>query len=325
MELVLAPQAAPFTLELAPIAASDQNPAKIYIASLPSPESRRTMRTALETLAAILTSGAVNADSLPWHLLRVGHTQALRAALLERYAPRQVNKCLSALRGVLAAAEALELMDANDFRRATNLKGAKVSGELQGRALSPGELRALFVACADGTALGARDAALLAILYLGGAARRSEAVALDTGDYDPLTGKITHRHGKGNKHRFDYLAGGAKSAVEAWLELRPDFDGPLLLPVAKGGAIEFRRLSDRAVYKALQTRGAKAGVAAFTPHDIRRTAISDYLDAGVDIATVARKAGHSSVDQTARYDRRDERAVAAGSERLHVPYAGPKS
>jgi integrase len=48
----------------------------------------------------------------------------------------------------------------------------------RGRALSSGELRALFEACADGTKAGVRDAALLAILYAGGL-RRSEAVSLE--------------------------------------------------------------------------------------------------------------------------------------------------
>ncbi|MBW3636655.1 MAG: site-specific integrase [Armatimonadetes bacterium] len=322
MQLALAPEQNPFTLELAPVAALDQNPFRVYLASLPSPQSRRTMTAALESLAKILTSGALNADTLPWGQLRAQHTQALRATLMQTMEPRSVNNRLSALRGVLNAAESLGQMSAEELRRALAIKNVQPSGELRGRSLSPGELRALFGACNDGTARGARDAALLAILYMGGAARRSEAVALDVSDYDPQTGKITHRHGKGNKHRFDYLAGGAKAAVDAWLRVRPDFDGPLLLPVEYGGAISIRRLSDHAVYKALAARAEKAGVAEFTPHDVRRTAISDYLDAGVDIATVAKKAGHASVEQTARYDRRDERAIAAGSERLHVPYFG---
>jgi len=41
---------------------------------------------------------------MPWHLLRVQHTQALRSELADRYAASTANKMLAALRGALRAA-----------------------------------------------------------------------------------------------------------------------------------------------------------------------------------------------------------------------------
>ncbi|MGB7520435.1 MAG: site-specific integrase, partial [Spirulinaceae cyanobacterium] len=149
-----------------------------------------------------------------------------------------------------------------------------------------------------------RDMALIAILR-GGGLRRAEVVKLELTDFNPRTGAVEVRQGKGGKSRMVYLPEVAVQLVIKWLSIRGRKSGALLCPV-RGGKIEIRHLSADAVGKTLQRLGKKAGLASFSAHDFRRTFCSDLLDLGADIVTVQKLAGHASPATTAIYDRRGE-------------------
>ena len=302
-------------LEVAP---SHAAPAVAYLAGL-APGSRRTQSRALETLAELATGGSMDARALPWHALTPAHTAALRELLAERYAPATANRHLAALRGVLREAWRLGLMPAEAYQRARDVKDVRGSRLPAGRSLQAGEVRALFAACGQ-DAGGARDAALLGLLY-GCGLRRAEAADLELADYNRETGELVVR-GKGNRERVAHLVNGTRAAVEAWLAHRGDAPGALLCPVSRAGRVTVRPLTPQGVRAALRARGKAAGVAAFSPHDCRRSFVGDLLDAGADIATVQRLAGHASPSTTSRYDRRPEAVKRRAVELLHVPYIG---
>jgi integrase/recombinase XerC len=246
---------------------------------------------------------------------------ALRTRLAETYAPATGNRILTAVRGVLAECWELGYLASEPQRRVRTIPPIRGYRLPKGRMLSADELARLFAVCAqDQRPTGRRDAALLAWLC-GAGLRRSELVHLDVGDYDPVSGALTVRHGQGNKDRRLFAGHGTAEARREWLTIRDQAPGPMFVAISKSGRLLPRRLSDKAVTWILQDRATAAGIAtAFSPHDLRRTWISTLLDAGADLATVADLAGHATITTTAKYDRRGEAAKRQAAALLTVPF-----
>lgn len=303
----------------------DRNPAAVYLASLTSAAGRRTQQQALGILAHLVSNGAADCFTTPWHQLRYQHAVALRAQLVARYAPATVNKFLSALRGVLKQAWRLELIAAEDYQRAIDLPPAVGSRLPAGRAARPNEIYRLLSVCQeDSTPAGARDAAMIALM-VGCGFRRDEMPHLlfenFHADADAGEGLITVI-GKRQKERDLPVVNGAYDALADWLEVRGDAPGPIFFPIDKAGHLKTHSMTNQAVYNMLKKRLDQARIQALSPHDLRRTFISDLLDAGADIATVARLAGHANIQTTMRYDRRPEETKRKAARLLHVPYHG---
>lgn len=351
-------QSNPDALALVDLGALGSNPAAVYLAGLSKGPAQRVQRHALGVVTDLLTPEQFSPPErpprpgskatleerasydrakmtykaerlaydnrcllIPWGDLRFQHTAAIRAQLVSTYPPATANRVLCALRGVLRAAWRLGLMSEEDHARACDVASVTGATLPAGRALGAGEISALMAACEnDATSAGTRDAALIALAYSCGL-RRAELAGLDLADYDPESGavKVT---GKRNKERLVYLVNGARRAMDDWRSARGDWSGPLFVAINKGGALDHGRMTPQAVYNLLAKRGKAAGVKDFSPHDLRRSFISDLLDAGADIATVARMAGHASVVTTQRYDRRPEEAKQKAAGLLHVPYRG---
>ena len=311
-------------LELDPALPS---PAQAYLNTL-SPSGRRTQATALNNLAYIFSDGKIQkAEKFPWHQLRYEHTSQLSSHMVDiGYAKATVNKHLVALRRVLEEAYRLGLyQEHNDYYRAAGVKSLRHETILRGRTLKHEELRKLIEACLvddHNPALKARDAALITLMYVTGI-RRQEVVDLNLSDFIAKENKLRIL-GKGSKQREVFLSEDAASALESWLVQRGRRLGPLFTRVTKGGKVKLERLSAQAVYYVLKTRQKQAGLESFTPHDLRRTTITDMLSADVDVLTVSAIAGHNSSDTTRRYDRRSEDSKRQAVERLRSPLADRK-
>ncbi|HEV3310573.1 MAG TPA: tyrosine-type recombinase/integrase, partial [Chloroflexota bacterium] len=231
-------------------------------------------------------------------------------------------------RGVLKEAWRLGLMEAELYHHASALENVAWSTPPRGRVLSEDEIRALFDTCSwDTTPAGARDAALLTVLYSAGL-RRSEAAALDVRDYDASDRSLIVRGTTSGRERTLYAVDSAATTIEEWMRVRGPAPGPLFVPIDKAGKILIRgeRMREQSVYQALIKRAGQAGLRAFSCQDLRRTFITRLLESGADISTVQRLAGHCSVITTQRYDRRIEIARRERGSMLPVPeHSAPRS
>jgi len=282
----------------------DENPAAVYLSKL-SKSARRVQADALNVIAGILIPDSDHL-SFPWHKIEYQHLQAVRTFLQEEYSIASINRMLSAVRETVKQAWLLKQIPAEQYLRVKQVKNVKGSRLPAGRHITHGEIKAIMDVCiADESPSGFRDAAIIAWMVSGGGPRRSEVVSVNLSDYDSESGQIRIM-GKGNKERTNYLENGAYDAMADWLTVRGDVSGPLFVPINKGGTMILRRLTSQAIYNMLNRRIEQAGIKDFSPHDLRRTFISNMLEAGADLATISKIVGHQDLSTTAVYDRRPE-------------------
>jgi site-specific recombinase XerD len=308
----LVPKAHPAVLDAPGRPSAD--PVGVYINRL-GIGSRRGQIGALDIVAGFLLGRPTRAQDVDWASVRYNQTSAVRGWLISKYRPATCKRILAAVRGVLKESWRLGLMSHDDFVRAADIPPIRAEDKSRGRALSKEEIRKLFDACAsDPSIAGVRDLALLAVLY-GVGLRRSELVALNVDDYDVTHGTLSI-HGKGDKPRTGYVLESVKVDLDAWAELRGDWQGSLFCPFVKGNRMNRRRMTPEGLAVILRKRAEQAGVEPFSSHDIRRTFITDLLAAGADLAIVQRLAGHKNISTTIIYDRRGESATIAGARLL---------
>ena len=159
------------------------------------------------------------------------------------------------------------------------------------------------------TPMGARDRALLEMLY-GSGLRVSELCDLDVVSVDLAAAQV-RVVGKGRKERSVPMGRSCVEAVQSWLLERPRFvhaakagknsagrQDPSALFLGKRG----RRLGTRVAREIVQSYGALgAGRADLHPHALRHTCATHMLEGGADLRAIQEFLGHASLSTTQRY------------------------
>lgn len=158
--------------------------------------------------------------------------------------------------------------------------------------------RLLVVADGEGW-LEKRDVAMIALMARAGL-RVSEVVALDVSDVElnARSGWALVRQGKGLKERQVPLSLETRKAVKVYLDVRPAWAESKKLFVSKTG----KRLVTRDVQQMIASASSQARLSVHvTPHVLRHTFATRFLQSGGDLATLQAVLGHSSLTTTARY------------------------
>jgi integrase/recombinase XerC len=160
--------------------------------------------------------------------------------------------------------------------------------------------------------IGARDAALVTLLYASGL-RISEALALGGGDR-PLP-EMLRVVGKGGKERVVPLLAAARRAVERYAELCPfalTEDAPLFR-AARGGA-----MSPRMAQALMQTLRGRLGLpSSATPHALRHAFATHLLANGGDLRAIQDLLGHESLSTTQTYTSVEAQKILQSYRRAH--------
>lgn len=153
--------------------------------------------------------------------------------------------------------------------------------------------------------LGFRDRCIMELFYSSGL-RVSELIGLNRTDFDRQNGML-HIRGKGKKERKVPITKNASKWIEDYLnhserllnsKVHQKEKDPEAVFLNKWG----KRLTVRSVDRGFETYLLKSGLAAsITPHTIRHTIATHWLEKGMDLKTIQTLLGHSSLATTTIY------------------------
>jgi integrase/recombinase XerC len=170
--------------------------------------------------------------------------------------------------------------------------------------VDPDTFKRVLGAIDRGTLKGARDYALLVLLW-SNALRRSEVAAANVGDFDPEGGTLRiFGKGKGNQSETVSLGKGTARAIADWLAARGESDPAAALFCSVNPGYRDGRLSTQGIYNVVRERCRDAGISkVMSPHRVRHSSITAALDAtGGDVRKVQKLSRHANLNTLMIYD-----------------------
>ncbi|MBI5266590.1 MAG: site-specific tyrosine recombinase XerD [candidate division Zixibacteria bacterium] len=179
--------------------------------------------------------------------------------------------------------------------------------------LSPKEVASVIDAAARGQLNGARDRAIMEMLY-GCGLRISELINLRRNDLE-LEAGFVRVIGKGDKQRLVPLGDYARTALSAYLsDARRTGEIGGILFINRTG----KKFSRVGMWKLIRKAVRSAGIVKkVTPHTFRHSFATHLLEGGADLRVVQEMLGHADITTTEIYTRIDRDYIVAEHRKHH--------
>ena len=186
--------------------------------------------------------------------------------------------------------------------------------------LTPEEIQRMFDVCDPSTKIGARDRAILELLFSSGL-RVSELVALNT-DHINIKRREFMVRGKGQKDRPIFISPQAANYIKDYLLMRSDNVKPLFVRYSGKKQVDtsgnYHRLTARSVQRMVARTALLAGITKkVSPHTLRHSFATDLLMNGADLRSVQAMLGHSNIATTQIYTHVTDPHLKAIHEKFH--------
>lgn len=179
--------------------------------------------------------------------------------------------------------------------------------------LTIAEVDALLKAPDSKTSAGARDRAVLQMIYASGL-RVSEVCGLNLHDVDD---KVVRVRGKGGKERVIPVASSAVDAIDYYLvnyRMYGKGEAETALFIGEKG----KRIDRTRVWKLVKFYAKTVGITkVISPHTLRHSFATHLLENGADLRVIQEMLGHSSIATTDRYTHISQRHLKESFEAFH--------
>lgn len=160
------------------------------------------------------------------------------------------------------------------------------------------------------TEMGARDRAIIEVLYASGL-RVSEVCGLTLYSIDEGSVKVL---GKGEKERIVPIGQKALEAVDHYLvNYRDAHEGEALFVTKRG-----RPIDRVAIWKLIKKYAKQVGITKnISPHTLRHSFATHLLDHGADLRIIQEMLGHSNIATTDRYTHVSQSRLIESFNKFH--------
>ena len=175
--------------------------------------------------------------------------------------------------------------------------------------LTSSEVEALLQQPDPATPQGARDRAILLVIYASGL-RVSEACGLNLHD---VGDEVVRVRGKGNKERIIPIAKRAVDAIDHYLvHFRKGKEDALFL--GQRG----QRIQRGAIWQQIKDYAKQAGIhKRISPHTLRHSFATHLLENGADLRIIQELLGHASIATTDRYTHISSQRLSQAFDAFH--------